>query len=376
MMCDKTELALLALPPDMRYLVVESPTPVIAKNAATIAASYRIIRFKGRAMIEVCEPYAHFIPLTREYFTHIANQLLGWVKQSHINNVFAYVISTVPDLSCNDRFVLFGNLADTKTDLTVWDMDTLEVRSDIAPQDCVRRSPFSMIRRGNEPIPFIMHLAGGDEGMYGDIMQSIAPLIMTMKPEGAIWWVGDDDSGKSVLMDALYRIFPGQLVGITNKRLAGGHITRNLNGKLGNIVDSDNAQVEDVGIYRTIVKHQTFRVHNYHRQNGLEIQGNTHHIFSAKSVPTFTKKTWSTHRRTFAIPFSQQIQDTLAPTFTDEFFSQLITEMCSYANRIKSQGYRYDWSAATLAAKTDYSARSKKLDMVTSRPSLILAGRW
>jgi hypothetical protein len=355
MVCDETELALLALPADAAYLAVEPSKPVIVTDAATIMARYRIIRFRGRAMIEVYEPYPHFILLTTEHFTEIATPLLGWVRQSRLNDVFDYVTSTAPDLTCNNRLVLFGNLADTKASLTVWDMVTLEARSDITPTDCVRRSPYSMKKHGRLPIPLIMQLAGGDEGVYDDIMQSLAPLVMALKPEGVIWWVGADAQGKSILMDALRRIFPDQLASITNQRLAGGRVTRILNGNLGNIVESDSGQVQDVGLYRSLAKHQSFGVHQYHSQNGLKIHGNIHHIFSADSAPRFSRKSWSTRWRTFAVPFSQQIKSDPTSILTDEFFNQLIAEMCSYANRLKRQGYRYEWSAATLDAKHDNS---------------------
>jgi hypothetical protein len=352
MVCDETELALLALPADMNCLVVESRTRVVAKDAATFAAQYRIIRFRGCVMIEVRKPYSHFIPLTKEHFTQIAYRLLGWARQSHLNGVFVHLYYTAQDLSDNDHLVLFGNLADTKADLTVWDMDTLEVRSDIAPEDCVRRSPYSMKRRGDTPISFIMQLAGGDSGVYGDIMQSLAPLIMSLKPEGIIWWTGDGVGGKSALMDALRQLLPDQLARITNKRLAGGRVTRTLNGHLGNIVDGDNGQVTDVHIYRSLAKHQSFNVHNYHRQDGLEIQANTHHIFAADNAPCFSRKSWSTQWRTFAIPFNQQMESNLARIITDEFFGQLIAEMCRYAQIIKKQGYCYEWSGVAHAERT------------------------
>lgn len=109
MICDKTELALLALPADMNCLVVETRTPVIAQGAAIIAAKYRIIRFKGRAMIEVHEHYSHFVPLTREHFTQIARSLLGWIKQSHLNDVFEHVIEAA-------QSQMAGELAATSND--------------------------------------------------------------------------------------------------------------------------------------------------------------------------------------------------------------------------------------------------------------------
>ena len=371
MVCDETELALLALPADMNCLVAEPCTPVIPKDAAIIAAQHRIIRFKGCLMIEMHEPYAHFISLTREHFTRIAHQLLGWARPSHMNGVFAHLRYTAQDLSANDHLLLFGNLADTKADLTVWDMDTLVVRSDVLPQDCVQRSPYSMKRHDNGSLPFIMQLSGNEQSLYDDIMQSLAPLTMAQKPDGVIWWIGDGTNSKSMLMDALFSIFPDQLSSLTVKQLVGGRSnTPLLNGMLGNIAKDDNGQVKDVELYRTISKHHDFNVHKYHSQDGLEVQGNVHHIFSADNAPTFTKKSWSTQWRTFTVPFNEQNESNLPYTFTPEMFGQLIAEMCVYANHIKRQGYRYEWSATTLAAK------NRKLDIAPSRPSSILAGRW
>jgi hypothetical protein len=353
--CDETELALLALPADMSCLVAETLSSDIAANAAIIAAQHRIIRFKGRTLIGVYEPYSHFISLTKEHFEQIARPLLGSVRQSHLNGVFAHLSYTAQDLSANDRLLLFGNLANTKATLTVWDMDTLEVRSDIAPEDCVHRSPYTMKMNVSLPIPFIMQLACGDSGVYDDIMQSLAPLVMALKPEGIIWWIGEGVDGKSALMDALHRLFPDQLASITNKRLAGGRVTRTLNGNLGNIVNADNGQVADVHIYRSLAKHQNFSVHNYHRQDGLEVQSNIHHIFAAANAPRFSRKSWSTQWRTFTIPFSQQIESDLTHFLTDEFSGQLIAEMCRYAQIIKQQGYRYEWSGSASPNRASVS---------------------
>ncbi len=365
MVCDETELALLALPADMNCLVAEPLSSNIATNAAIIAARYRIIRFKGSVMIEVYQPYSHFIPLTMEHFNRIVPPLVGWVRQSHLNAIFEYLTSTAPDLSHHDRFVLFGNLADTKASVAVWDMDTLEVRSNIAPENCVRRSPYRMKTNGSLPISFIMQLAGGASGAYDDIMQSLAPLVMALKPEGIIWWTGEGVDGKSALMDALHQLLPDQLANITNKRLAGGRVTRTLNGNLGNIVDGDNGQVADVHIYRSLAKHQSFYVHNYHRQDGLEIQGNIHHIFAAYNAPCFSMKSWSTQWRTFAIPFNQQLESSLEHILTDEFFGQLIAEICRYAQIIKRRGYRYKWSGAASAAH-EASPNRASIPLVTA----------
>jgi hypothetical protein len=348
---DEVELALLALPADASVLVAEQTASRIDKDVDTIAAQHRIIRFNGRLMIEVYEPYPHFSLFTKVHYNRIAYPLLGAVKKSHINEIFWHLSRIAPDLNGNDHILLFGSLRSPRAHLTVWDMDALEVRSDIAPDDCVRRSPYPMKGSGNEPVSFIMQLAGNKQSLYDDIMQSLAPLVMAKKPDGVIWWVGGDNDGKTTLIEALRRIFPEQLASLTIQQLNGRRRTLGLNDKLGNIAADGEAQIKDAEIYKSIGTHRSFSTHLYHSQNGIEVQGNVHHIFSANSAPTFTTIDESILRRTQVVPFEQRFESYPVHAPTSEFCSRLIAEMCRYAVRIKQQGYLYSWSAATVAVK-------------------------
>ncbi len=358
---DETELALLALPADVGTLLASPLVSAIDKDAATIAAQHRIIRSNGRLMIEAREPYPHFIPFSKEHYDRIAYPLFSPAKRSHINDVFWHLSYTAPDLSCNDRLVLFGSSRSRRAHLTVWDMETLEVRTSVIPADCVRRSPYAMKGHGYEPLPLIMQLADNKQDLYDDIMQSLAPLVMTQKPDGVIWWVGGDNDGKATLIEALRRIFPDQLVSLTVQRLNGRRRTLELNGKLGNVTE-DSGKVYSTEIYRSIGTHEDFFMHRYHSQNGIYAQGNVHHIFSTGSAPTFNTIDEGVLRRTQIIPFTQ-LQGYPLHAPTNEFCSRLIAEMCEYAVRIKQQGFRYKWSPATLAAKTkSYSSCNKFAD--------------
>jgi phage/plasmid-associated DNA primase len=189
---------------------------------------------------------------------------------------------------------------------------------------------------------------------------------MDRKPDGVIWWVGDGANGKSTLMDALYRIFPGQFSSITVKRLVDGRDTPSLNGTLANIVkESSEGRVEDTEIYKAIGTHENFRVHRFHSQDDLEVRGNIHHIFSANSVPSFNDKGYSARRRTFIVPFKQRFTSDPSfeeKTFTPEIFGQLVTEMARYASKLANQGYKYKWSATTLAAKADYDMEANNAE--------------
>lgn len=345
---------------------------VVRNNAITVAESYQIVRFRGRAMIRIDVPFPHFVPLHKERFDQIAYPILGGVTRSRMQDVFAYLSHTAEDLTHNEHLVAFGVPASVlvaarlPVDVeliqanppVVWDMDELRVRDDVSVEQCVWRSPYPLIEGDGKRLPFVMQLAGQDPGKYDDIMQSLAPLLMGKKPDGAMWWIGDGANGKSTLMDAIYRIFPGQLSSLTVKRLVDGRDTPSLNGTLGNVVkESSEGRIEDTEIYKAIGTHENFRVHKFHSQDDIEINGNMHHIFSANSVPIFNDKGWSARRRTFIVPFSQTFESD--PTFEDkvfttDMFGRLASEMCKYAVQLKKQAYRYKWSADTREAKMEY----------------------
>lgn len=358
------------------------PKTAVARHAGEVAASTRVIRFNGRPMVLRADPFEHYVPLRKEQFDLLAYPILGGVSRSQLNDIYAFLCSTAEDLSDRSHLIGFGQAlsetniqADTDIELlyrnprSVWDMRELRWNTDYDTEDCVWRSPYVTVplkQPGVERLKFIMDLAGGDVGLYDDIMQSMAPLVMERKPDGVIWWVGSGANGKSTLMDAIYRVFPGQLASITVKRLVDGRDTPSLNGTLGNIVkESSEGRVEDTEVYKALGTHENFRVHRFHSQDDIEIAGNLHTVFSANSIPSFNDKGYSARRRTFIIPFTQQFKsdpEFERKTFTPEFFGQLISEMCRYAQQIAKQGYRYKWSAATLAAKADYDAEASNAE--------------
>lgn len=356
---------------------VIEPT-IVQRSSAMVAGQHRIAQFRGRPMLMEYEPYPHFVPLHKEKFDRIAYPLLGGITRGRMGDVFSYLTNSAEDLTPNDHLVLFGrvdipdgeeappNHGDSVA--SVWDMEELTTDTTTPPGICVWRSPYARIpaKHKDDRVEFIMQLAGGDPGLYDDIMQSIAPMIMKKKPDGVVWWVGDGANGKSTLMDALYKIFPGQLSSITVKRLTDGRDTPSLNGTLANVVkESSEGRIDDTEIYKSIGTHEDFRVHKFHSQDDILIRGNLHHIFSGNSIPAFNDKGFSARRRTFIIPFGQRFESDPTfeeKTFTPEMFGRLIQEMCVYANRIKRQGYRYKWSAATLGAKADYDSEANSAE--------------
>jgi hypothetical protein len=344
----------------------QKPSLVIAASLA-VASQYRIARFRGRAMLLEEEPYPHFVPLHKERFDRIAYPILGGLSRSKMSDIFSYLANTVEDLSPFDRYILFGS---GTSNPQIWDTQELRFDPDVDPEQAIWRSPYAAAtpaQPADHPrSSFVTSLAGGDEELYDDIMQSLAPLVMGAKPDGVIWWVGDGANGKSTLMDAIYKIFPGQLSSITVKRLTDGRDTPSLNGTLANVVkESSEGRIDDTEIYKAIGTHEDFRVHKFHSQDDITIRGNLHHIFSANTIPVFNDKGWSARRRTFVVPFTQRFESDPTferRTFTPEMFGDLIAEMCRYAVRLHEQGYRYKWSAITLGAKEEYDTEANSAE--------------
>jgi len=172
--------------------------------ATTVLTRHRVVHFRGSTLVKVRKPYMHFAPMDKEAFNQIAYPLVGGMPKSRMNDTFAYLRGVAKDITNNDHYILFG--AGTHRQ-TVWDMERLEVRADVLPNDCVWRSPYSPLPM-TKPVEYIMSLAGGDTQLYDDIMQSLAPLVMATKPAGVIWWIGDDLNGKDTLMSALEELLP------------------------------------------------------------------------------------------------------------------------------------------------------------------------
>lgn len=356
----------------------EPKKSVVQISAEKVLEVERIIRFRGRALVLVYQPFPHYVPLTKDRFEEVAYRLLGGVTRSRISDTLAFATNIADDLTPYESHVLFGvpGLSDEEMEdvdalanhvkPTVWDMKQ-HTQSDVPPKNTIWRSPYKPVFTDSSyRVPFIMDLAGQDEGLYDDIMQSLAPLIMEKKPDGVIWWIGDGANGKSTLMDAIYRIFPDQFSSLNVKQLTDGRDTPGLNGVLANVVrESSEGKIDDTQIYKSIGTHENFSIHKFHSQDSITIRGNLHHIFSGNSIPVFNDKGHSARRRTFIVPFTQTFESDPSfeeRTFTPQFFGELIWEMCKYAIKIEAQGYKYKWSAATLGAKVEYDTEANNAE--------------
>lgn len=360
---------------EIQVSVQEEPTPAsaVVASARLITQDSVIIQFQGRAMIlETIDikgygPFEQYVPMHKDTFERIAYPRLGGVSRSRIADVFAYVVNMAPDYSEHSHLIMLGD--------RVWDSKELDFVDGIDLNKVVWRSPWS-VNPVNDAVPFLMDLAGGDDGHYEDILQSMGALLSWQKPDGVMWWVGSGANGKSSLMEALYRLFPGQLASLTVKGLTDGRDTPMLNGHLANVVkESSEGRIDDTQIYKSIGTHEDFRVHKFHSQDSLVVRGNMHHIFSANQVPIFNDKGYSARRRTFIIPFTQVFKsdpDFNRRTFTPEMLGHLLSEIIRAAKEISERGYRYKFSRITEDAKEEYDAEANNCEEYTRE--LLLEG--
>jgi phage/plasmid-associated DNA primase len=308
--------------------------------------SLPMVQFNGRLFVEIQEPYRHYAPLQKEQFDRFIYQTRGAMSRTQMNRLFDYTRHTTKDLSQNEHLIVFGS--------SVWDTEKLTMRADVAPADCFWHSPYARtIGLKDTTLPFIMNLAGGDQGLYDDIMQSLAPLVMAKKPEGIIWWVCDNSEGIAMLADAIHRLFPNQIASLSIDQLNARRETSKLNDAFGNIVQEiGNGQVGEAGIYKLIANHDDIMMHKYHSQSGLTVRGNVHHIFTATKRPTFSVVNHAVMRRTIVIPFVLPVATNPVSKYSkvsDKVLRQLAAEMLLYAQRIKRQGHQYEWSSTTDA---------------------------
>jgi len=326
---------------------VDENLPVKAKRALVMQKATRIARFKGSVIIEINGKWHE---MTSDLFAEACYKQFGFgINKSTIADLEHLFRTTAQDLSDRAHLIDFGG--------AVWNMKKLDWDSEVDPSDCVYRVDWQP-SGDSEPIPFIMDLAKQDKGVYDDIMQSVAPIIMHKKPTGVIWYLGGGANGKSTLVHLLYKIFGPYLTEITVKQLEDERDTPQLNGKLANICkESSEGFVEDTRTYKSIGTHENFSVHKFHSQDMVEIEGNVHHIFSANNIPTFGDKSYGARRRTLVIPFQNQFKpdETFEDkTFTNEFIERFIGEMVAYAKKLKEQNYEFSFSETTRVMKEKY----------------------
>lgn len=332
---------------------ISTPEPQTDKKSVKqiqvemFSKTYRAAQFRGTTMIE---DNGKWVEMDSSKFASLSYKLLGaGIAKTRISDLEHYFRAESEDLSHMSRYIAFGS--------QVWDTKLLEWTDKVKAKDCIYRVPFKPTV-DDERIPFIMDLACGDEGVYDDIMQSVAPLLMAKKPTGVIWYLGAGANGKSTLVHLLYLIFNDYLTELTVKQLEDERDTPQLNGKLGNVCkESSEGFVEDTRTYKSIGTHESFKVHKFHSQDMVTIEGNVHHIFSANNIPTFGDKSYGARRRTLVIPFNNRFKpdETFEDrTFTKDFIERFLGEAIKYARKLKENRYEYEFSDTTSQMKEKY----------------------
>ncbi|MBC7764411.1 hypothetical protein H7Y29_01725 [Microbacteriaceae bacterium] len=333
---DETELNLLAQPAFARNPFIETSKNPIISGVDTVLAQHRVIRFRERALVRVKEPFPHYRKLDKQYFEQIASPLLIGYGKSQASIIFDAMRHAGPDLTVNQNLILFGQNRDRQ----VWDMTKLEFSSGILSDNCVWLSPVEPAATPSEQtdtdVELIMQLAGGSRSTYDDMMQSIAPLIMTIKPMGTVWWIGDSPA-LDQLIEVLHSIFPYCLASLSPKLITGGRHNYELNEVIGNVARGDSIlRTDDMVTCRHLGKHESYFRHKFHTQAGMTVNGNIHHIFTSKTLSNNILNQYTGAH----IVKMNDAQPTKVSASKDTQ-ARLVAEICRYAVRLREQGYVY-----------------------------------
>jgi P4 family phage/plasmid primase-like protien len=319
--------------------------------AEKLKQTVRIARFNGTVIISV---QGRWYDMTSELFARTCYEVFGSsLLRSFIVDLEHFFRNTAEDLSDRSHLISFGD--------RVWNTKSVAYDHTVPGEDCIYGVRY-IPKTPETKIQFIMDLACGDEYVYDDIMQSVAPLLLNRKPTGVIWYLGNGSNGKSSLVHLLYMIFGDYLTEVTVKQLEDERDAPQLNGKLGNICkESSEALIKDTRTYKSIGTHESFLVHRFHSQEMTSVNGNVHHIFSANNIPTFSDKSDGAKRRTLIIPFNNRFASDEGfeeRTFTNDFIELFLGEMVKYAEIIKQNNYSYKFSETSRAVKEQYDLDS------------------
>lgn len=311
-----------------------------------------IINFKDRTLVRKSDGFYH--PLTSDIFARLAYAQFAAMSVTQIRELEHMFRAVAPDRTEGYSHIInFGG--------QVWDMTRLAFRDDIDPASTVYSSPITpQPAHRDAAFAYITELAQGDEDLAWDMVQAMAPLLMTRKPAGVIWFVGGGANGKSALVNAIYKIIGHHLTSLTVAAIEDGKSTPNLNGVLGNVCrESSEGKVEDSERYKAIGTHEPFTIRKFHSQDNIVVAGDVHHIFNANNIPIFSDKTEGARRRTLIIPFNNKFKPD--PTyedrvFTKDFLGGLLSLIIEGTALIAENNYQYAWSQKTRRAKEEYDS--------------------
>lgn len=319
------------------------------KRVETFNGTTPVVKFKGQHMIRI---QGEWQQLTKDLFETVFYKRFGGMTIQMIRETYNMVLAVAPDVSHLARYL-------GMPDGRVWDCDKAVFTDKVAAEDCIYRAAVAPDAE-HRPLAlrFLLDVANGDENVMDDIIQSMAPLALTKKPSGVIWWQGVGRNGKTATMDVIYKLFPGQLSGLTLKQLEDERDTPVLNGKLGNIVrESSEGVIDDSRTYKSVGTHENFFVHKFNQQDMVEIDGSLHHIFSTNNMPIFSDKSDGARRRTLIVQFKNRFADDPTfeeKTFTKDFLAGFLQVLLDSAAEMRDRRFQYAWSDVTKSVKEEY----------------------
>jgi len=332
---------------------IQAAKPTVQEQMVeNIRNNTTIVKFFGRTFI-LDEFEDIFSPMSSATFQEHAYRILGeGHPRGKIADVEQVFRATAPDFTDRRNLIAIGD--------RVWDSVKACYVDNERRSSCFYRLKYKANDTGDfsKVDNFILQLANGEQAVANDIWQSIAPLLLSQKPTGVIWFLGNGANGKSTLVHLLYHIFGNYLTELTVKQLEDERDTPNLVGMLGNVCkESSESYVDDTRTYKSIGTHEDFQVHKFHSQDMVRIDGNVHHIFSANNIPFFGDKSYGARRRTLIVPFRNSFEpdDTYEQRlFTTEFIQTFVHRLTEWAAKLKASNYQYKWSDSTLAVKARY----------------------
>lgn len=326
---------------------------VKAKLAQAIHNAVKIRRFCGGMYYFTGDRY---LPLTEGMFSNLCYTHLGiGLDKSRIKDLWHLFSSAAEDLTDMSRYVAFPNGK-------VWDTIKLDYTTEVEPIECVYSTNYAP-SYGNSHHQYLLDLASGDEGKANDILQSIAPIFMTKKPTGVIFYLGKGQVGKSGLVEVIYRIIGEYLSDLSLEQIEEERDTPFLNGKIANVLADSNTTttITRDKNYKLMGDHKPLRVHTFHSQEPTIIHNTLHYIMSTNTAPNFRSKDTGVRRRTHVIPFDNvfPLDETFYDrTFTPEFLSDFLGAVLEATKQLRSQNYKYQWSELTTIAKNKYDTEA------------------
>jgi putative DNA primase/helicase len=331
-----------------------------AKKIAQIAklmhgSGALFIRFKGAPYMRIPGHTIGMVPFDDGDF----NRFIEGVHGGFTNNKKRDYADTIKDMgedwSPYSRYIAFND--------QVW--DAKELKFDEDQTEYVYSTNYKLQPKGSTGYMaaqrFFLQLADGDPDLALDYQQGLAPIFMTKRPRGVIWFIGDGQNGKSALLYIIQELaFEPYIEGMTTADMEDGRDMPQLIGKLANVVnEASEKRVDDSSIYKSIGTHEKFRVHKFHHQTGERVVPDFHTIFNANNIPTFADKSGAARSRTWTVPFPAHFKDDPTfkdRTFTPEFVGGLLMLVLEATIIIRDNGNNYRWSQATLDRKNEYDA--------------------